>query len=48
MVPSELGIPQHAWAQACVTLGQTKAVTMLAAIAARHGACDVNHRAERI
>lgn len=41
MVRSELGISQHAWAQACVTLGQTEAVTMLAAISARHAAGDV-------
>jgi replication initiation protein RepC len=41
MVRSDLGISQHAWAQACVTLGQTEAVTMLAAISARHDAGDV-------
>lgn len=41
MVRTELGISQHAWAQACVTLGQTEAVTMLAAIAARHAAGNV-------
>ncbi|SCX35845.1 replication initiation protein RepC [Agrobacterium rosae] len=41
MVRSELGISQHAWAQACVILGQTEAVTMLAAIWARYTAGDV-------
>ncbi|MDH0699710.1 MULTISPECIES: plasmid replication protein RepC [unclassified Agrobacterium] len=41
MVRSELGISQHAWGQACTTLGQTEAVTMLAAISARHAAGDV-------
>ncbi len=41
MVRSELGMSQHAWAQACVVLGQTEAVTMLAAICARHAAGDV-------
>lgn len=38
LVRSELGISQHAWAQACVVLGQTEAVTTIAAIAARHEA----------
>lgn len=40
-VRSELGISQHAWAQACVVLGQTEAVATIAAIAARHAAGEV-------
>lgn len=41
MVRSELGISQHAWGQACAALGHTEAVTMLAAISARHAAGGV-------
>ncbi len=37
-VRSELDISPHAWGQACVILGRMEAVTMLAAISARHTA----------
>ena len=35
-VRSELDICQHAWGQACVVLGRTEALAVLAAISARH------------
>ncbi len=38
MVRSALGISQHAWGQACITLGQTEAIATLAAIASKHEA----------
>ena len=41
LIRSQLGISQHAWAQACAVLGHTEAIALLAAIAARHAAGKV-------
>lgn len=40
-VCSDLGVSKHAWGQACVLLGRMEAVTVLAAVAARHAAGQV-------
>ncbi len=41
LVRSDLGIPQHAWGQACVVFGRMEAITVLASIAARSEAGEV-------
>jgi len=41
LVRSELDVSLHAWAQACVVLGRTEAVTVLAVISAHHAAGKV-------
>ena len=41
LVRSDLGISQHAWGQACIVLGRMEALTVLAAISARHAAGKV-------
>lgn len=41
LVRVELGVSLHAWGQACVALGRMEAITVLAAISARHAAGEV-------